>query len=352
MASHDIILIGASAGGVEAISTIVAGLPRDLRAAVLIVLHVARGRSVFPEILQRAGRLPAAHALDGERLTYGRIYVAPPDHHMAVEEDRVRLNRGPIENNVRPAVDPLFRSAARNFGTRVVGVIATGALDDGAAGLAAVKQAGGIAIVQDPDEAAAPGMPRSALSVVRADHVLPIGEIAPMLVALTREHASTSRTTGPLVQPMEPDSGPEPIVVRESDRPGRLAVLTCPECSGNLWEDEAGGVLRFRCRVGHVYSAESMLSAHTDSVDRALWAALRALEERAALTRKLADRARERDQKFIASTFLERAVIAEDQAALVRQVLLDRADPQPVPETEQEGPGRPEPHHERAQGEE
>lgn len=141
MATHDIVLIGASAGGVEALSAIVAGLPRDLRAAILVVLHVSRARSVLPDILTRAGRMPAAHPNDGERIQYGQIYVAPPDHHMTIEGDVVRITHGPSENGVRPAVDPLFRSTARAFGSRVIAVVATGSLDDGTAGLAAVKEA-------------------------------------------------------------------------------------------------------------------------------------------------------------------------------------------------------------------
>lgn len=150
MATHDIVLVGASAGGVEAISSIVAELPRDLRAAVLVVLHLSRGRSVLPEILGRVGRLPAAHPRDGDTLHFGRIYVAPPDHHMTVEGATVRVQHGPTENGVRPAVDPLFRSAARSFGSRVIAIILTGSLDDGTAGMAAVKEAGGVTIVQDP----------------------------------------------------------------------------------------------------------------------------------------------------------------------------------------------------------
>src|SRR3954452_16430579 len=149
--THDIVVVGASAGGVEALSTLVAELPRSLRAAVFVVLHVSRGRSVLPEILTRAGRLPAVHPADWERIEYGRIYVAPPDHHMTLEQDTIRIVHGPSENGYRPAVDPLFRSAARAYGPRVVGVVLTGALDDGTAGLAAVKEAGGTAVVQDPD---------------------------------------------------------------------------------------------------------------------------------------------------------------------------------------------------------
>ena len=332
-ATHDIIVIGASAGGVEAISHLVAELPRDLRAAVLVVLHLARGRSVLPDILSRVGRLPAAHPNNGERLHYGRIYVASPDHHLILEGDRIRNTHGPTENGVRPAVDPLFRSAARAYGPRVIGVILTGSLDDGTAGLAAIKEAGGIAVVQDPDEAFAPSMPRSAQQHVDVDHILPLREIPPLLVSLTREGVEDAVPAhGPHLRPIETDSGEQPIAFTPEDRPGQLAVYTCPECHGNLWESEEGGILRFRCRVGHVYTADSMLAAHTDTVDRALWFALKALEERVALTRKLADRARRRQHTWVARAFEERALAAEEHAATVREVLSSRTATHVVPD--------------------
>jgi two-component system, chemotaxis family, protein-glutamate methylesterase/glutaminase len=333
MATHDIIVIGASAGGVEAISTVVAELPRDLRGAVLVVLHLARGRSVMPEILTRVARMPAVHPSDGERLQFGRIYVAPPDHHLVVEGDTVRTTHGPTENGVRPAVDTLFRSAARFYGPRVIGVVLTGSLDDGTAGLAAIKEAGGIAVVQDPEEAFAPSMPRSAMHHVDVDHVLPLREIGPLLVSLTHENAgSAGAPRGPHLRAMEPDRGEVRIAHVPGDRPGNLAVFTCPECNGNLWESEDAGILRFRCRVGHVYTADSMLAAHTDGVDRALWFALKALEERVALTRKLAERARGRQHMWVARAFDERALAAEEHAAAVKGVLSSRTAGHVVPD--------------------
>jgi len=342
MATHDIVVIGASAGGVEAISTLVAGLPRDLRAVVLVVLHVARGRSVLPEILTRIGSLPASHPHDCERLQYGRIYVAPPDHHLTVVADTARVVHGPTENGVRPAVDPLFRSAARVYGSRVVGIILTGSLDDGTAGLAAIKEAGGVTIVQDPEEAFAPSMPRSALDFVAVDHVLPLREISIMVKNLSRETAAPSSSVqGPHLRAMEPDLGTQRIALDERDRPGRVSVFSCPECHGTLWEVDQEGILRFRCRVGHVYSAESMLAAQTDSVDRALWAALRSLEERAALTRKLADRARGRKHDWIARAFDDRATAAEEHANVVREVLVSRSGTHVVPDHAEAS--RPEP---------
>jgi two-component system chemotaxis response regulator CheB len=281
---------------------------------------------VLPEILTRVGPLPAVHPTDREPLRYGRIYVAPPDHHMIVEGPAIRIEHGPTENGVRPAVDPLFRSAARTFGPRVIGIVLTGSLDDGTAGLAAVREAGGIAVVQDPEEAFAPSMPRSALEFVGADHVLPLREIPLLIETLTRERAPepASDLAGPHLNPIESDLAKEPIALRAEDRPGRVSIYSCPECSGTLWEVEDAGILRFRCRVGHSYSPDSMLAAQTDSVDRALWAALRALEERAALTRRLADRARHRRHTGVAVAFEQRADAAAEHATVVRNMLRSR----------------------------
>ena len=333
MNTHDIVVIGASAGGVEAITTVLAGLPRDLRAAVLVVLHISRGRSVLPEIISRVSRLPATHPNDGDELHYGRIYVAPPDHHLTVSGSRVHVQHGPSENGVRPAVDPLFRSAARAFGPRVVGVILTGSLDDGTAGLAAVKEAGGVAVVQDPEEAFSPSMPRSAMTLVAVDHVLPLREIPILLATLALETAPTDRPqTGPHLAPIEPDHSQMKIALTPGDRPGQVSIYSCPECHGTLWETDDLGILRFRCRVGHVYSSESMLAAHTDSVDRALWAALRSLEERASLTRKMAERARQRRHPWVANAFDTRANEAQQHAAIVREMLLNRTTGHDTPD--------------------
>jgi two-component system chemotaxis response regulator CheB len=324
---HDVIVIGASAGGVEGISRVVSDLPRDLPASVLVVLHISRGRSFLPEILTRAARLRAAHPEDGESLEYGRIYVAPPDHHMILESGQVRIAHSASENGVRPAVDPLFRSAARVYGGRVVGVILTGTLDDGTAGIAAVHEAGGITIAQDPDEAFAPGMPRSAIATGHVDHVLPLRDISLLLGALVEEDAPSRLPAAdhPHLRPMEPDLGVMPLALRAGDRPGAPSVFTCPECHGTLWESDEHGLLRFRCRVGHVYSPESMIAAQTDEVDRALWVALRTLEERAAMAYRLAARGRDRRQHWVDQAFTKRARETELEAGRIRELLLTRA---------------------------
>jgi two-component system chemotaxis response regulator CheB len=339
VATHDIVVIGASAGGVEAISIVVSALPPDLRAAVLVVLHLARGRSMLPDILSRAGHLPAVHPEDGDPIEYGKVYVARPDHHLIVEPGRMRIVHGPTENGSRPAVDPLFRSAARVYGPRVVGVVLTGALDDGTAGLAAVKEAGGIAIVQEPDEAFASSMPRSARALVAVDHVARVRDIGPLILQLTREEVDPAPTdVGAHVSALESDLAKTPIALQATDRPGKVSIFTCPECHGTLWEEDERGIVRFRCRVGHVYSAESMLAAQTDSVDRALWTALRSLEERAALTHKLAQRAKVRRHAFVARAFEQRARAADAHAAVLRELLVNRTQLHEVPEAELDSP--------------
>lgn len=327
MAKHDVIVIGASAGGVEAISRIVADLPREVRAAVLVVLHISRGRSMLPEILTRAGRLPAAHPTDGEPLQYGRIYVGPPDHHLVILDSTVRIVHTASENGVRPAVDPLFRSAARAYGPRVIGVVLTGALDDGTSGVAAIKEAGGVTIAQDPEEAFAPGMPRSAIASGMIDHVVALRDIPLLLTALVEEDAppQVRAPVGPHMRAMEADLADVSIALDAKDRPGRPSVFSCPECHGTLWEVEENGLLRFRCRVGHVYSPDSMLAAQTDEVDRALWTALRTLEERAALAHKLAERGRLRDHHWVDKAFTQRAQEAEAEANHIRALLRTRS---------------------------
>ncbi|HTI36004.1 MAG TPA: chemotaxis protein CheB [Vicinamibacterales bacterium] len=325
MARHDIILIGASAGGVEAISRVIAEFPRDLHASVFVVLHISRGRSLLPEILSRAGRMPAAHPTDGEPLQYGRIYIAPPDHHMIIDEGRVRAVRTASENGLRPALDPLFRSAARCYGQRVIAVVLTGALDDGTAGAAAVKLGGGVTIAQDPAESFAPGMPTSAINAGFIDHVLPLRDIPVLVTALVDEEAvGDADPDAPVLHAKEPDLEEPPNPIHPDDRPGRPSVFTCPACHGTLWEAHENGLARFRCRVGHVYSPESMLAAQTDEVDRALWIALRTLEERAALSHRLAERGRERGQPWVDAAFTARAAESEREAMLIRELLHSR----------------------------
>jgi two-component system, chemotaxis family, protein-glutamate methylesterase/glutaminase len=314
---RDVIVVGASAGGVEALGTLVAGLPAELGAAVFVVLHVLPGGvSVLPKILARAGNLPVAAAVDGEPVERGRVYVAPADHHMLLRDGCVQLARGPRENGHRPAVDPLFRSAADAYGSRVIGVVLSGALDDGTAGLRMISDAGGMALVQDPADALYPGMPISALDRDPSARAVPIHALA---------HTICTAVDEPLVAEEMPqenlaiDAGKsDPDSDERSDddpRAGVLTSITCPECGGALWEHDDEGVLRFKCHVGHAYSAESLEVAQSQSLEGALWAALRSLQERADLFRRLARRTGGDERLEV------KARTADDHASVLRSLV-------------------------------
>ena len=327
MPNHDIIVIGASTGGVEALIQLAKQLPRDLAASVLVVLHVSsQHRSYLPEILSRSGPLPAHHPKDGEPLEQGRIYVAPNDRHLLVEPGRVKVVKGPLENGHRPAVDPLFRSAASAYGPRVVGAVLTGALDCGTAGLIAVKKEGGVAVVQDPRDALCPDMPRSALEFVAADHCVPMAEMASLLVRLVSKPVTprTRKRTRQVeaevnAMTVEMPSFKEPPPPAEYAKPSHFA---CPDCGGVLFELDEDGLLRFRCRTGHGYTGEALSGSQQHHLDAALWAALRALEESANLSRRMAARARERNHTHSAERFNERALAAEANVELLRRAVL------------------------------
>ena len=311
---RDIIVIGASAGGVEALRDLVRCLPADLPAAVFIVLHLApTGPSVLPAILQRAGTLPAVHPVEGERILPGRIYVAPPDRHMVLQGGRITLTVGPRENRSRPAVDPLFRSAAVEFGPRVIGVVLSGGLDDGTAGLRLIGERGGLTVVQDPEEALHPTMPRSALEAVPVDHCLRVLEIASLLAAITSGNGEFQPA---LAEPEQPVEDPTP--------PG---VFVCPECHGPLHELEESGVAQFRCRVGHVFSPESLEAEKETDIERSLFVAHQVMEDGASLARRLARRAGTRSFETSQRRFLEQARVRDEAAAALRRLIVVRSQP-------------------------
>lgn len=327
MGAVSLFVIGASAGGLEALRRIVSALPADFPAAICVVVHVAPDSpGLIPEILSSAGDLPAAHGRDQEQLAPGRIYVAPPDHHLLVDaKGRILLGRGPKENRFRPAVDPLFRSAALAFGDRVAGVILSGGLDDGAAGLAAIKRCGGAAIVQDPDDAITPSMPRAALRAVEADACLPAAGIAQAMTALAREYQPPSREDRS-VNDLDKEVGYAAGDVKhlaDVVQLGDPSMFTCPECHGVMVALRDPSPLRFRCHTGHAFTVASLTHAVEENVEASLFGAARVLEEYAGLNEALAKaeagedgEARERRDRY-----LQEAGEAVRRAHLVRQAL-------------------------------
>lgn len=312
MYAHDIIVVGASMGGVDALRELVGGFPADLPATVFVVLHTSPyHESYLPEILSKAGPLLARHPEDPEEIKQGRIYVAPPDHHLVILDGHTGGVLGPKECRHRPAADTLFRTAAEVYGPRVVGVVLTGALDDGTAGLQAIKEKGGLAIVQDPKEAFAPGMPSNAMKHVAVDYCLPLAQIAPLLVQLARDPAE------------EPPATTEAAMKKvKSETDQVMSGFTCPECGASLWGTFRSGLPEFRCRVGHTFLPESLLASQSEMIEKALWKALNVIEERVALINLLAGEARQYDQPSVASQLETRRQAVARHSDQIRQMLV------------------------------
>ena len=333
MTPRDIIVIGTSAGGIDALKVLASTLPNDLNAAVFITLHVAPySLGLIPEILQRAGPLPVSNAKDWEPIHNGRIYVAPPDYHLLFEKQGyVRVTHGPRENRFRPAIDPMFRAAALCFGPRVIGVILTGWLDDGTAGLRAVRQGGGFTIVQHPDDAFASSMPLNAIKHVEVDQILPLKDIGPKLIQLVKMPAGeeVKRSVSEEMEIEVKIAKEEHALQSGILKWGKPSVYSCPECHGVLLQLDEGNSTRFRCHTGHAYSMDSLLAEFAIQNEESLWIAIRALEENAILMQGLAKHAAEHQDIAQSKSLLTKADAVQERANLVRQALAGRG-PHPV----------------------
>jgi two-component system, chemotaxis family, protein-glutamate methylesterase/glutaminase len=328
METRNIIVIGASAGGFEALKNLVKDLPPDLQASIFIVWHMSPDvTGVLPHVLNRAGRLPAKNAEDGEKIEPSRIYVAPPDRHLIIENSHVRVTRGPKENRFRPAVDPLFRSAAYTYGARVIGVILSGALDDGTSGLWTIKHHGGVAVVQDPLDAEMPSMPQNAISEVEVDHVVPVSEMADLLVRLSREKAAkTSEVVmedGNKQTEFEIRTATEDKANMDIMKFGELTPFTCPDCHGVLFRLTDGKRPRFRCHTGHAFSSDSLLTTVTESIEESLWSAIRCIEESVMLLNHMGNHFVDNGQTHLAALYFKKAYEAEDRGNLVRRTVMN-----------------------------
>jgi two-component system chemotaxis response regulator CheB len=321
-----IIVIGASAGGIEALRVLSAGLPPDLPAAVCVVVHTAADApGILHRILNDKAGLPVIDVTQGMRLAAGRMYVAPPDHHLIVEPGTLRLSKGPKENRFRPAIDPLFRSAAQVFGPAAIGVILTGNLDDGTAGLWAIKQLGGITIVQDPADALYPSMPTSAARHVEVDYSVTLPEIAPLLARLAGQSPDDGRAV-PVPESVEVEvkiASEQNAIEAGVERIGDPSPFACPECHGVLLRIKGSHPFRLRCHTGHAYSAESLLAAVSEGIEDALWNAVRALEEGGLLLQHLATHHHERGDSVTSQSLAAKAGEAHRQSNVLRQAVGD-----------------------------
>lgn len=319
MANRDLLAIGTSAGGVEALIFLTKKLPRDFPAAVLVTLHLpSHIESSLDQILQHQGTLPARFAQEGDQIQKGQILIAPPDRHLLLENDRILLGTGPRENNSRPAIDPMLRSVAACCGPRGIGVVLTGTLNDGASGLWAVDQCGGITVVQDPNDAAFPDMPTNALNRLRPDHIVSLAKMPALLTSLTLQPAGEAMPIpSSITFEIEIAKG-RSTSIDEMDHLGKRSILACPDCHGVMWEIDEGELVRYRCHVGHAYSAEEMSLALDDNLRRALGSALRALEERYGLAQKLEQQARKNDQHMLATSWAGRREEYQKELKVIR----------------------------------
>lgn len=318
MTKRNIIVVGASAGGIEALCELIKHLPKDLDASVFVVMHVG-DRSLLPNVLDRCGGLPAVFAVHDKAYERGCIYCAPAQHHLSIKNGKTVLTRGPRENGHRPAIDVLFRSAARTHRSKVIGVVLSGGRDDGSAGLFAIKARGGVAIVQDPAEALTPDMPQNALNMVDIDFCLPTYQIADVLVQLANGKATNTTESPNGGTTMEDQATAE---YPKSEPPGDQVPVTCPECNGPLYEVRDGELAQFQCFVGHRFSPESLSEQHTEALERALWTAIRKLKERVVLHHQLVEqRKRNKGEDELMKRLQESVAIAESDLKLLCEIL-------------------------------
>jgi two-component system chemotaxis response regulator CheB len=322
MGNRDILAFGTSAGGVEALIFLAKSFPANFPASIIITIHLpSHFNSSLDDILSRSGPLSAAFATNGAMLRKGRIYIAPPGSHLLIDGDHLSLGIGPRENNVRPAIDPMLRSAAVCCAHRSIGVVLTGTLSDGASGLQALSQCGGMTVVQDPSDAAFSEMPLTAVNRAKPDHVVHLQSMPALLESLVHQPAGEAAPAPPTVQYEVEIARSGRASMSDMDRIGRRSVLSCPDCGGVMWELDEGGVPRYRCHVGHAYTEELMSLAVDESLRRALASALRALDERAALVTKLEEQAVKEGRSTLAQSWARRGREFAREAAVIEEAM-------------------------------
>lgn len=321
--NHDIIVAGASMGGVEALLELVSGLPSDFPASLFCVMHFLSGtRSSLNELLGKRTPRQVIVPQDMERIKKGVIYLARPDHHMAIQTGVIRMVNGPKVNRWRPAIDPLFESAAVAYTSRVIGIVLSGLLDDGTIGLAAIKKCGGITMVQALEDALVPDMPQSALKNVDIDYSLPAAEIGKKLNELSHKRAgpgsaapeNLKESVGSAINIMTMKK------IKEHNK-GKLAAVSCPECGGPIWEQKENGITSYECQVKHKFTLKSLLSSQDDNIEDSLWHATMVLEQRARMFSEMANDERRRGRLKTAEQDEENAKKAMSYAQTIRKLL-------------------------------
>ena len=324
MRNHNIVVVGASAGGVDALQTLFSQFPADLQASFFVVLHVPPDSpGLIANLIDRASLLKAVVASDRAPIKPGHIYVAPPDFHLLVKSGHMHIHRGPRENRHRPAIDPLFRSAAIAYRAQTIGVVLTGYLDDGTSGLLAIKRCGGIAVVQDPDDADYPDMPANAIAEVEVDYRLPLGKMGSVIQQIVEQPAAAVASV-PKDIAMEADIAERNMSdISKEYMLGNLAPVSCPECSGPLWQIDTDEVRRYRCHVGHGFTAKALMASQNKALEQALWAAMRTMEEQGNMALLMSKKEKARGRERLAQTYQEKASTSKAHAQIIRKLLVE-----------------------------
>ena len=324
MRTHNIVVVGASAGGVQALQSLFSQFPANLQASFFVVLHLSpESPGILPTLIDKASPLKAKLAEDRAPIEPGCVYVAPPDFHLLVKSGHMRIHKGPRENRHRPAVDPLFRSAAIAYRAQTIGVVLTGYLDDGTSGLLAIKRCGGIAVVQDPKDADYPDMPANAIAEVEVDYRLPLQKMGSVIQEIIKQPAAAVEDV-PEDIVMEAEIAERTMSeINKEQALGHLVPVSCPECNGPLWQIDTDQVTRYRCHVGHGFTARALLASQDKTLEQALWAAMRTMEESANMAQIMARNEKSRGRSRLAQTYKEKSDMSKAHAQTIRQLLID-----------------------------
>jgi len=332
MRNHDIVIIGSSAGGVYALRKLVKSFSPGIRAAIFVVQHVAADTSSFlPHILSREGKLSAVHPADGEPVKPGNIYVAPPDHHMIISAGKILVQKGPKENLFRPSIDALMRSAAHEYGPRVIGVVLTGMLDDGTSGLWSIKRLGGVSIIQTPEDAMFPDMPLNVLQYVDVDYNVPLDDLGSLINRLIDEPVVINKSLSEeMLDRMELKAkiaDRENAFKNEVMEIGKTTSLTCPECGGAMLSFEEGSVVRYRCHTGHAYTSDFLIKELTELIEAKLWQCLRSMEEVIMLLDQSVSQSEKAGREADASEFSKKSKKLRDRASELLDFIYHKGQP-------------------------
>ncbi len=318
-----VVTIGASAGGINAVNELVSQFIPGINAAFFVVLHLSKAAlgEILVDRIKKSSRLPCVLARHDDIIIPGQIYIAQPDAHLLIKKDKIIVGHGPAENRFRPSIDVLFRSAASNYGHRAIGIVLTGFLNDGTAGMLAIKQSGGQGIVQDPNEAEYPSMPLSVLETLEVDYCLPLKEIGPAIQKLTSKVRVNNKTIPPEIIAESRLSEQSATALRDVRKIGEKTILACPDCGGGLWAIGNGRSKRYRCHIGHSYTEADLELGQSEAIERTLWVAVRMMEERKIFLTKLAAEHKTKGLMKISNAYYLEVQQLEDHITTIKNLL-------------------------------